>query len=210
MIPETMTMMEMMTIIKRKINFSIFVCSFSAILLLLACTDKDDPTLPEVTASGELFQIISDTDSTYLTTSNRRGNIYVEQMDSIVTMTINLTGFTPNTVHAIHMHHGSCAQPKHHWNAGSTESFCNEKSLGYIWSKPFAGDVGNLSVGYDSTGTMTISTDLWRLGSGDQRDILGLQVVIHENMEDFSGECDPMHGGGHTHFNAKIACGTIL
>jgi Cu-Zn family superoxide dismutase len=123
-------------------------------------------------------------------------------------MFISLEGFAPNTIHAVHMHHGSCEQPKHHWNAGSEENFCNRRSLNVPWAKPYAGDVGNVSVGYDGTGSLTIKTNLWSIGSNDEKDILGLQVIVHEGYEDFTSECDPNHD--HIHENDKLACGTIL
>ena len=206
----TMMTQTMMTIINGMFfKYKLVWLAVLTTITFFGCSESEPSIQPDYTASAKLFQVLSDTDSTYIVTSKPRGEIYVEQVDSVVNMTINLSGFIPNSVHAIHMHHGSCEQPKHHWNAGSTETFCNTKSLGFPWSKPYAGDIGNLSIAYDSTGSMTIQTDLWRLGSGDERDILGLQVIIHENLEDFTSECDPNHGG-HAHFNAKIACGKIL
>lgn len=184
------------------------------IILVTFVSCDENETSPEETydaiAAASLFQILSETDSTYVQTSEARGEVTVYQIDSIVTMTIDLIGFPANTTHAVHMHHGTCEQPKHHWNAGSEEEFCNQNSLGIPWAKPFAGDFGNISVGYDGSGSLTIKTDLWRLATGDDRDILGLQVVIHEEYEDFIGECDPSHTHGHTHTNNKVACGTIL
>ncbi|MFY0599745.1 MAG: superoxide dismutase family protein [Cyclobacteriaceae bacterium] len=180
--------------------------------LTSSCDDAESEpdVVYDVEASAELFQILADTDSTFIQTSEARGSVTVHQLDSVVTMTIDLVGFTPNTIHAVHMHHGTCEQPKHHWNSGSTEKFCNEKSLGIPWAKPFAGDFGNVSVGYDGSGSLTIKTDLWRLASGDSRDIMGLQVIIHDKHDDFTGECDPSHSHNHGHPNTKIACGTIL
>lgn len=199
----------MIILMTMKIKKKSFLWLLLITLTFFGCNEKDLETVDQE-AFAELFQIVSETDSTYIQTSEPRGQVTVSQTDLIVTMTIDLEGFAPNTIHAVHLHHGSCEQPKHHWNAGSTEKYCNEKSLGIPWAKPFAGDFGNVSVGYDGTGSLTIKTDLWSLASGDDSDIMGLQVVIHDKHEDFTGECDPSHTHTHSHPNTKIACGKIL
>lgn len=152
-----------------------------------------------------------ETDSTYTLSSESRGEVLIFQEDSVVTMTINLVGFLPNTVHAVHIHAGNCEQPGSHWNMNqpTTERFCNTRSLNLPWAKPLAGDVGNVSVGYDGSGSFTLQTDLWRINSLDDRDIVGYPIVIHEKYIDFTDECDPFHDHLHVHDNPKQACGTI-
>lgn len=177
---------------------------------LISCNEEESGENFDNKLEANLFQVVTETDSTFIQTSAPRGTVLATQSGEIVTMTINLIGFAPNTTHAVHLHHGTCEQPKHHWNAGSSDKFCNEKSLGIPWAKPFAGDFGNISVGYDGSGSLTIKTDLWKIGSENFEDIVGLQVIIHDKPEDFTSECDPAHAHSHAHSNVKIACGTLL
>lgn len=188
-----------------------------ASLVILACTTlvgpgcKEDPIAEKITASASLSGMLSITDTTYQLNEEAYGTALFTQEDSVVTLSIHLENFPPNTFHAVHLHEGSCEQPGMHWNQGFdvTTRFCNTRSIGIPWAKPMAGDVGNISVGYDGTGILILDTDLWRLGSGDHRDILGKTIVVHDTFEDFPTECDPSHGHNHPHANAKIACGTI-
>lgn len=187
---------------------------FLSLLLLGSC--KVDPTILEalrVTARADFYAMLSDIDTTFSVDQQIYfGSATFIQEDSFVTLTIDLEHFSPNSIHAVHLHEGTCPQPGAHWNQGRemTDRFCNTRSLGLPWAKPMAGDVGNVSVGYDGTGSLTIKTDLWRLNSSDSLDIAGKVIVVHENFEDFASECNPLHGHNHPHANAKIACGTIL
>ncbi|REE05776.1 superoxide dismutase family protein [Marinoscillum furvescens] len=184
------------------------------ILLVVACDDEaptkepDEPALP--TAIAPLSGMLQNNDGSYVLDTNDFGSAVFIQKDSFVLASISLKNFAPNTVHAIHLHAGTCENPGMHWNQGKdmSHSFCNEKSLGITWGKPMAGDVGNASVGYDGTGSLEIKTDLWEVGTGSEKDITGAVLVIHETFEDFTTECDPNHGA-HPHDNAKIACGTL-
>ena len=189
-----------------------FIPLITLLLLLVSCKeDTQTPDQPDTTATAYLYGMLSVTDSTYLVGEAPYGQATFSQKDSVVTITIALEHFPPNTIHAVHLHQGGCEMPGMHWNLGEpmTTRFCNETSLGIPWAKPMAGDVGNVSVSYDGSGVFTIKTDLWRLGSQDHRDILGLSIIIHEAYEDFITECDPSHTHNHTHPNAKVACGII-
>ncbi|HCX22024.1 MAG: hypothetical protein CMB80_29050 [Flammeovirgaceae bacterium] len=180
------------------------------LLSLQACSDEtEDSTLR---AQAILTSIHADTDSTFLIGDQSYGIVdFFQSEDSIVTIEIYLENFPPNTIHSVHMHSGPCTQPGMHWNQGfdMTTYFCTESSLGLPWAKPRAGDVGNVSVGYDGSGIFTLKTDIWKLASGNSLDIIDLSIVIHEMQDDFVGECDPSHDHTHTHANAKVACGSI-
>lgn len=193
---------------------SIKIVTFSIIgligLLLESCNEEEPSTI--ISASANLTNIQLNIDDTYIVSTESRGKVSLSMEDSVVTMTIALTNFPPNSVHAVHIHEGTCEDPAKHWNVGvpHTEKFCNTRSLGLPWAKPMGGDVGNVSVGYDGSGSLTIKTDLWRIGSGNSLDVLGKSVIIHEKYQDFTEECDPFHDHVHSHANAKVACGIIL
>jgi Cu-Zn family superoxide dismutase len=190
-----------------------FLTRTVALLLLTSLIScSDDETLDKLKeAKVSLNGVSLFGGGVYTISPEKKGEIIFTQSDSIVTITINLEGFTPNSVHAVHIHEGTCEEPGLHWNLGvpHKETFCNTRSLGIPWSKPLAGDVGNVSVGQEGFGTFTLKTDLWRIGSGDDRDVLGKVVVVHDDYEDFIEECDPSHGHVHSHVNTKIACGMV-
>lgn len=188
----------------------IFIALIVSFAFISSCKDPIDKDRT-VRATVNLTSIHQETDNTYQIGNSPKGQIFISQDDSIVVFEIHLENFAPNTIHAVHLHMGTCQEPGMHWNQGKemTTLFCNERSLGIPWAKPKAGDVGNVSVGYDGTGSLTLKTDLWRLNSLNDLDIVGKVVVIHDTFEDFTMECDPNHDHNHGHTNPKVACGTI-
>ncbi|MFY0606169.1 MAG: superoxide dismutase family protein [Cyclobacteriaceae bacterium] len=187
---------------------------FASLLFLLACGDDDSGVdrIKSPDATAQITGMLKMSDTTYSVNATPYGEVLLYDEDSLIRMVINLTNFNPNTTHAIHVHNGSCEQPGMHWNQNKpmTERFCGTLSLGIPWAKPFAGDVGNVSVDYQGNGSVTIKTNLWSIGTNDDSDLINRSIVVHETLSDFNGECDPMHDHVHTHANPKIACGMIL
>lgn len=116
---------------------------------------------------------------------------------------------TPNTFKAVHIHNGTVEEPGRHWNRGSFLASCDSLSMGNFWGRPFIGDVGNVRIDANGDGFFTIRTDLWKINSGDEKDIVGLPIIIHDTPQDFEEECDPNHDHTHMHMNPKIGGGTI-
>jgi Cu-Zn family superoxide dismutase len=61
--------------------------------------------------------------------------------------------------------------------------------------------MGNLTVGADGKGTLTLTSSEWTIGSGADTDIIGHAVIVHEKMDD-GGQ--PVGNAG-----ARIGCGVI-
>jgi Cu/Zn superoxide dismutase len=180
----------------------------SLIILLFGCS-KDEATIPGVKtfAAADIYAVTSEDGMNY-TKGDWVGNVAIEFQDSVITMTISISNMEPNTSHAMHLHEGTLETPGRHWNRGSLSSSCNLKSLGQVWARPNTGDVGNIQIDENGNGSFTIKTDLWTIGTMDNRDISGTVLYIHHKEEDFLNECSPNHSHGHT--NAKIAGGTIV
>lgn len=186
---------------------------FSIILTLFLITSCDDekpqPKGPKNFAAADIYLVSSEDGTTY-TQGEWTGNASFVYQDGVTTLEVNLSDMEPNSSHAMHLHQGTLEEPGRHWNQEQFVSFCTKKSLGEIWAKTFAGDIGNIEIDEEGNGTFTISTDFWSLGTQDSTDISGTILFVHENFEDFPNECDPFHGHNHPHINAKIAGGTVI
>lgn len=106
--------------------------------------------------------------------------------------------------HAVHIHeNGDCsaadaASAGGHWNPTNEEH-------GQWGVEPFhLGDIGNIEVGEDGQGTLTLSTDLWTLDEDGKRarSVVGKSVVVHAGADDFTTQ--PSGASG-----ARIGCGVI-
>ncbi|WP_436515095.1 superoxide dismutase family protein [Ekhidna sp. To15] len=178
------------------------------VLLVLACQESKEPG-PKTFAAADIYTVSLAEDETYVQ-EDLIGNAEFIFQDGATTLKVNLSGMVPNTSHAMHLHQGTLAEPGRHWNQGLFTSFCSKFSLGEVWAKTFAGDVGNIDIDANGNGTFIIKTDLWSLGTDDDFDISGTVLFIHANSEDFANECDPNHDHNHGHNNVKIAGGTVV
>ncbi len=118
-----------------------------------------------------------------------------------VILTLSIENATPGE-HAFHLHEvGDCSAPDGtsaggHWNP-------TEHDHGQWGGEAFhLGDVGNLDVGEDGTATLTVETDLWSVGTGDDNDVVGRAVIVHEGVDDFTTQPTGAAGG-------RIGCGVI-
>lgn len=182
------------------------------LLLLIAGCSEDDPkvdTGPAINAAADIY-LVSSEDGTNYTTGEWTGNAAFVYENGITTLEVFLSNMQPGDEHAMHLHLGTLEVPGRHWNQGQFVAFCSERSLGEVWAKPFAGDVGNITIDSEGNGYFKIKTDLWSLGTGEDSDIEGTVLFIHQNFEDFANECDPSHTHDHGHSNAKIAGGTVI
>lgn len=92
----------------------------------------------------------------------------------------------PPGEHAVHIHEkGDCSSPDGksaggHWNPGS-------EAHGQWGHDHFhLGDIGNMKVGEDGKGTITLTTDKWTIGGGGPNDVIGKSVIVHEKVDDFT------------------------
>ena len=58
-------------------------------------------------------------------------------------------------------------------------------------------------MGEDGTGSLTLTTDQWELGTGSDRDVVGLGLVVHAGPDDFTSQ--PSGAAG-----ARIGCGVVV
>lgn len=108
----------------------------------------------------------------------------------------------PPGVHGFHIHvNGDCSNGGDaaggHWDPATT-------AMHGAWADPVhhGGDIGNITISADGTGTTTVTTDAWSIGTGAANDVVGHAVILHANPDDFTTQ--PTGAAG-----ARIACGII-
>lgn len=187
---------------------------FLSVVLFFSCKSglKEDNS-PTITAEAQIISIEKEREDHvgnefYTVKKSSFGTATFTQKGNAVTLKIEVKGMSPNSVKAAHIHNGSLEAPRRHWNQNSLYAFCNKTSMGKPWSKVFAGDIGNIQVDKNGNGSLTLTTDLWALNSGDAKDILDKVIIIHDKGENFEKICDPTYKHDHN-LNPKIGGGII-
>lgn len=104
--------------------------------------------------------------------------------------------------HAVHLHEtGDCSAPDAtsaggHWNP--TNKNHGKRGTGEFHK----GDIGNMEVGEDGTGSMSMPVEGWSIGGPDSTNIVNKAVIIHAGADDFTSQ--PSGNAG-----ARVGCGVI-
>lgn len=159
------------------------------LLLLSACTEKK--------ANKKATALIEAKSE-----SGISGTVTFTEMDGKIKMEASIVGATEGD-HAIHIHAiGDCSAEDGtsaggHWNP-------TNENHGKWGITPFhKGDIGNIIIRADGTGSITRETDLWCIGcEDDEKDVLGKAIIIHQGPDDFSSQ--PAGAAG-----PRIGCGEI-
>lgn len=164
------------------------------VCLALASGDGDD--------DGRLQQVATAVIApTAASGSNVTGNAVFTQDGDDIMLTVDVENASPG-LHAVHIHEtGDCSAPDGtsaggHWNP-------TDQDHGKWGSDSFhLGDLGNIPVGDDGTGSFELTTDLWEMGTGSELDIVGKAIIVHAGADDFTSQ--PSGAAG-----ARIGCGVI-
>ena len=130
------------------------------------------------------------------------GEAIFTQNDDQITLRIGIQGATPG-LHGVHIHEkGDCSAPDGtsaggHWNpTGVAHGKWGEGEF-------HLGDIGNMMVEEDGTGSISLTTDLWEIGTGSDIDVVGKGIIVHAGADDFTSQ--PSGAAG-----SRIGCGVIL
>ena len=133
--------------------------------------------------------------------SSVTGTAEFVQTGNDVVLTLTVAGATPGK-HAAHVHvMPDCSDPEakaagDHWNP-------SHEDHGQFDVAPFhLGDIGNLDVGADGTGSLRLTTSRWSIGTGAENDLLKHSVVVHASVDDLKTNPSGNSGG-------RQACGVI-
>lgn len=132
--------------------------------------------------------------------SNLQGEAFFVLEGDEVNFGIHIANASPGA-HAVHLHElGDCSAPDassagDHWNP-------TNEAHGKWGDNPFhLGDIGNIEVGEDGDGTLTLTTDLWTM-NGSGHSVLNKAVVVHATADDFSTQPDGAAG-------ERVGCGVV-
>ncbi len=185
----------------------LWILAAAAMLLLAGCgggTEEPGPEVPEgmeiegFTIEGNFAEAMIDGKSG----SEMTGMAIFAEVDGKVTVTVDIEKAIPGT-HAAHLHEfGDCSAEDGssaggHWNPSVEDH-------GKFAEEHFhLGDLGNIEVDENGYGSLTLTTDLWSLGTGDDNDVVGLSIVIHASADDFTTQPTGAAGG-------RIGCGVVV
>lgn len=136
--------------------------------------------------------------------SNVEGTINFTEKDGMVTMVGTITGLEEGE-HAIHIHQtADCSSTDGtsaggHWNPTGQPHGAWGDAAGY-----HKGDIGNFKVDANGRGEVSVTTDEWCIGCGDDtKDILGKAIIVHIGVDDLISQ--PSGAAG-----ARVACAGII
>ena len=164
-------------------------------IALVSCDLIQEVGVPP-TPSKQAIAVIGPTSGNDLT-----GTAIFTQNGDTITLIIEIQNVSPG-LHAVHIHEkGDCSAPDGtsaggHWNPTNV-------AHGKWGEGEFhLGDIGNITVSEEGTGTIELTTNLWEMGTGSDFDIVGTGIIVHAGADDFISQ--PSGAAG-----ARIGCGAI-
>jgi superoxide dismutase, Cu-Zn family len=128
------------------------------------------------------------------------GTVTFTQAGDTVTISAQLTGVAAG-VHGFHIHEkGDCGDADFK-NAGGHFNPAGKNHGAPSDADRHAGDLGNLEIAADGSGSLTISTSLLTVAAG-ANSVDGRAVILHEKADDLKTQPTGDAGG-------RIACGVI-
>lgn len=136
--------------------------------------------------------------------SKATGKVEFSETNGTVKLEVKLSGLTPGE-HAVHIHEkADCSSPDGksaggHWNPTMAPHGKWGAAEGY-----HKGDIGNVIADENGTASISMETDEWCIGCGDEKkDILGKAIIVHQGTDDFTTQPTGNAGG-------RVSCGGII
>lgn len=194
-------------IIRRQISFTAFF-AIALILFLSACNSGNKQGDEGQVATEDDTAQQADEATAKATMEPASGTKvsgeanFTDEGNGRVRFELTAENLTPGE-HAVHIHEkGDCSAEDAssaggHWNP--TMKPHGKRGDGTSYHK---GDVGNMTVGNDGKGTISITVDGWSIGGPDSTNVVGKSVIIHEKADDFTTQPTGNAGG-------RQSCGVI-
>lgn len=179
----------------------------AGLVLVGACAPKQEADAPEPEVEVETeMEVEEEVAMVAMATLAPRadgtasGTITFTEGDGDVLIEAEITG-APAGVHGFHIHdQGDCSSEDFksaggHFNPGETPHGGPTDSIRH------GGDLGNIEIADDGTGTLTLSSEQLTVGDGDNS-VVGRGVILHEGEDDLVSQ--PTGAAG-----ARLACGVV-
>lgn len=184
-----------------------WILAATVLLLLAGCGGGSEEPVPEAPEGEptEGFTVEGNFAEAWIegkSGSEMTGMAIFSENDGQVTVTVEVEKAPPG-VHAAHLHEfGDCSSDDGksaggHWNPTTMDHG--------KWGEDHfhLGDLGNIEVNEEGFGSLTLTTDLWSLGTGDDNDVVGLGIIVHASEDDFTTQPTGAAGG-------RIGCGVVV
>jgi superoxide dismutase, Cu-Zn family len=182
----------------------------AGVIMFVACgTEKKEEAKDEMTTETEMEEEEDAKPEAMAMIASASGSTlsgeatFLDNGDGTVTLNLKVSGAVPGE-HALHLHqNGDCSavdatSAGGHWNPAMKD---HGKRMG---SGAFhAGDIDNLVVGADSTGTLTMVVKGWSVGGADSTNVIGRAVILHAKADDFVSQ--PSGAAG-----TRVGCGVVI
>ena len=163
------------------------------ILVILSCKSFNNNT------TGKKIEITFESKSE----SSVKGTAVFIEKDGMVTLTAKLSGLKPG-IHGIHIHEKADCSAADAASAGGHWNPTFKKHGKWTDAEHHKGDIGNFTADGNGNGSITLKTDEWCIGCGDNtKDILGKGLIVHDKADDFITQ--PSGNAG-----ARVACSAII
>ena len=166
----------------RPYTYTALIALIFAISIVTGCGEIPIEIITTAPASKVAVATITHTDGSGIT-----GTATFTEVGGGVQVHIEIQNATAG-LHAMHLHTGSCGDIGPHWHpmgipAGTPGIPVVQATLD---TPPIGiGEIGNISVNADGTGTLAFTTPFWSLGGDPNTDILGKLLLIHETGDTF-------------------------
>ncbi len=135
--------------------------------------------------------------------SHVTGTAVFTEKNGEVIFTAKLSGLKPG-VHAIHIHEKSDCSAADATSTGGHWNPTFKKHGKWGDAEYHKGDIGNFTADAEGNGTITMTTNEWCIGCGDEtKDILGKGLIVHDKPDDFVTQ--PTGNAG-----ARVACTALI
>ena len=173
-------------------NKKIILFSAITLVILAACKSGNDTKANVLTVNLEPKS-----------NSKVTGTATFTEKNGIVSFEAKMTGLTPG-VHAIHIHEKSDCSAADASSAGGHWNPMHVKHGKWTDTERHKGDIGNFTADANGNGSITLKTDEWCIGCGDEtKDILNKGLIVHANPDDFTTQPTGNAGG-------RVACSAII
>ena len=191
-------------------TYAVLITLIVAACLVIGCENMPTQVVTTAPIEKVAVAVISEKDGSGLT-----GTATFTEIDGTVHIQIEIQDASPG-LHAAHLHIGSCTDVGPHWHPMSVPAGTVGVPVAEATPEmpPIGvGEIGNIPVSEDGTGTLEFTTPFWSLGGDPNTDILGKLMLIHETGDTFETnphvhhttmEVPTLHGGTHTHNVAQM------